>query len=59
MKKLMPCLIVRKTYFHFGKKWIGISIIHNYNKILESNCFLAHPVFQQIGAQAAICEGVQ
>ena len=31
----------------------GNSINHNYNKILESDWFLARPIFYQIGARAA------
>ena len=29
------------------------NINHNYNKILESDWFLARPIFYQIGARAA------
>ena len=44
MRKVMTPLIVP----HKDK-----SLNHNYNKILDSDWLLAHPIFYQIGARAA------
>ena len=43
--------IYNKTIIRFG--FCDIWNNHNYNKILESDWFLARPIFYQIGARAA------
>ena len=50
-------VLIRITYTCKSKKCISLGVYnkinHNYNKILESDWFLARPIFYQIGARAA------